>query len=323
MEGFREYLKNKGIGHDDRAVENAAGLQRYLQDRGVEIGNCSLEDLQAYLEHLIAEGRNAPETLLDLARFCAYSRRPQLYIHLAGILNSHDILPLMADRVGELVGQTSREAIFFGFENPPLGTDPVEIAPLTRRLIRRMEGELTPSQRRDVLIWNYHGIPKTAFQEKKKRFESASSIDEFLAGEHERLVQDLRECLRTGRVWYEQEVTSGFVEMVAADQRLQTGVREGNRIIVHKVPFDPRSYLEEESPVLRRYHYCHCPLARSAIRVGGPQVSSTLCLCSAGFTKLVWDTLFDADVEVEVLGTVLDGHERCAFAIRIPEEMMK
>lgn len=46
---------------------------------------------------------------------------------------------------------------------------------------------------------------------------------------------------------------------------------------------------------------------------------SSLCHCSAGFTKLPWDVIFQEDTEVEVLETVLGGGERCVFSMRIPK----
>ncbi|MDD1771766.1 MAG: hypothetical protein LUQ09_02480 [Methanomassiliicoccales archaeon] len=239
------------------------------------------------------------------------------------ILNSYDILPLMEKRVEELFGCEVRQAVFQGWKMPPLGTPP-EILPFsTGQIIDRMEKELTTDQCRDVLIWNYHEMPKEAFAQKKDRFDAADSIDDFLAAQHRSLVEELSECLRTGKVWYEQEVTPEFVAHVASDQRVQTGIRQGDRIICEKVPYDTKHFYSEEDPDMRRYYYCHCPLVRSAIKARGPRISPTFCYCSAGFEKIAWDTIFNAPVEVEVLETVLGGGERCVFSISIPEGRMK
>jgi hypothetical protein len=48
-------------------------------------------------------------------------------------------------------------------------------------------------------------------------------------------------------------------------------------------------------------------------------VSSLWCYCSGGFTKLFFDVLFEQDLEVELLESVLAGDASCKFAIRLPE----
>ena len=325
MERFVDYLKRKGIGEprSSTAMTNAADLDEHLRKSGRDIESCDTECLDEYLLSLISERRNEPGRLVDIARYCAFRSRSDLFIHLAAMVNSYDILPLMERRLRDLHGRDKCEAVFYGFERPPLGTSMDIYPPLTARILQRMEDELSPEQVRSLLTWNYHEIPPASFEAKKDRFEAAASLDEFLASEHQLLVDELKERLRTGQVWYEQEVTQEFVDQVASDQRLQTGVREGDRIICVKVPFDPKSYYKETKPQMRRYLYCHCPLARSALKSGRSLPSSSLCRCSAGFTKLPWDVIFEEEVEVEVLETVLGGGDRCAFSIRVPEGKMK
>jgi len=325
LEGFGDHLRRKGVGEERSrsAVANAKEFEEHLARSGHDIQNCDRSVLDQYLTELIATDRNEPERLVDIARYCAFRSRPDLFIHLAGMINSYDILPLMENRLRTLHGNDKCEAVFYGFERPPLGTSTDDYPPLTARIIGRMEEEMSPDQVRGLLTWNYHEIPAEAFREKKERYVASASLDEFLESEHQRLVDELKERLRTGQVWYEQEVTQDFIDHVISDQRLQTGIRVGDRIICVKVPFDPKKYYSETDPQLRRYHYCHCPLARSSLKEGRSVPSSSLCNCSAGFTKLPWDVIFEEDTEVEVLETVLGGGDRCTFAIRIPKGKVK
>ncbi len=324
-DGFDDHLRERGIDPSSIGpmMGSVADFEEFLGSRGRSIDDCDVQLLNEYLSLLIGEGSNQVERLVTIARYCAFSDRPELFIHLATILNSYDILPLMEKRVKELIGNDCREAVFYDWKRPPLGTSPEEYTSWTSRIIDRMENELTPKQCRAVLTWNYHEIPKEAFSGKKKRFEAANRIDDFLAEEHHSLVEELSGCLRSRKIWYEQEVTQEFVDHVASDQRVQTGVRQDDRIICEKVPFDPKRFYPETDPQLRRYHYCHCPLVRSSIKNGGPKVPSTFCYCSAGFTKTVWDVIFDEPVEVEILQSVLRGDDRCVFSIKIPDAKIK
>ena len=325
MDEFKDHLIRKGVGEHraESALANVAEFEGYLASSGIDIGGCGTSGVDEYLAILISKGRNEPERMVDIARYCAFRSRPDLFIHLATMINSYDILPLMEKRLRELHGREKCESVFHGFERPPLGTSTIAYPPLTARIIRRMEGELSPEQVRSLLTWNYHEIPPEAFRAMKKRYGAAASIDEFLASEHGRLVEELKDRLHSGQPWYEQEVTQDFVDHVASDQSLQTGVRDGDRIICVKVPFDPKNFYRETDPQLRRYRYCHCPLARSALKEGRSLPSSSLCHCSAGFTKLPWDVIFEEDTEVDVLETVLGGGDRCVFSIHIPQGKMK
>jgi hypothetical protein len=325
IEGFADHLRERGMepAKIDDALRFVAEMIEHLVTEVRSVEDCDQELLDQYLAQLIEDDKSSVERLIAMARYFSFCKRPELFIRLLVILNSYDILPLMEDRVEELFGYEVCQTIFQGWKRPPLGTPPEKYPFSTGQIIGRMEDELTPDQCRDALIWNYHEMPKEAFAKKKARFDAANSIDDFLAEQHRSLVEELNECLRTGKLWYEQEVIPEFVDHITSDQRVQTGIRQGDRIICEKVPYDTRHFYSEKDPDMRRYHYCHCPLVRSAIKYGGPRISPTFCYCSAGFEKIAWDTIFDAPVEVEVLETVLGGGERCVFSISIPKGKMR
>jgi hypothetical protein len=69
---------------------------------------------------------------------------------------------------------------------------------------------------------------------------------------------------------------------------------------------------------MKRYHTCHCPLARTSIITGGPEVPSEWCYCSGGYGKLPFEVVFGEELEVEILESVLAGDPRCRFAIKMP-----
>ena len=74
---------------------------------------------------------------------------------------------------------------------------------------------------------------------------------------------------------------------------------------------------------MRRYYACHCPLARAAILDGKVKIPAVFCYCSGGFEKFAFDNIFGEPAEVEMLESVLNGDERCRFAITIPKGKMK
>ena len=175
----------------------------------------------------------------------------------------------------------------------------------------------------ETLTGNHHRIPVELFDDMKKRWESSKNLKEFLEGEHKLLIAELEEAMRSGRLWYEQKITPEVVEFVKADQTIQNGVLQGNMVIKSKIPFAPVKWLNETDSKMRRYYSCHCTLAREAILTNTSKSLAVFCYCSAGYEKLPLEVALDVPLEVEVLENVLDGGDRCRFAIKIPEQFLQ
>jgi hypothetical protein len=168
-----------------------------------------------------------------------------------------------------------------------------------------------------VLAGNHHQIPASAFDEERDAYRAAASMDEFLAGQHHRNVEELQRFCDTGTVWYEQIITQEVVDFVAANREIQSAVREGDTLYTTKIPYDPAHYLAETDPVKKRYYACHCPFVREAILRGEPNISPNWCYCSGGFVKYPYETILGRELRVELLASVLNGDPVCRFAIHL------
>jgi hypothetical protein len=288
----------------------------------VSLRAAGLGELKEYLSSLIDGGRNSMDRLLAIARYCYFAKKNEYYVYFTSILNGREILPLIGKKLVDVAGEETRHRIFDRFELPPLGSPPDDYPKLTKMILDKLEAELPAATCREVLTGNYHEIPAEAFKDKKERFDKAKSIDEYLKGEHKRLVTELTEFMKKGRIWYEQQITPEVVEFVKRNSET-SGVRRDDKIYVTKIPYAPSDYLKEKDPTLKRYYACHCPLARTAIRDGTPMIPSVFCYCSGGFEKFAFDTIFGQSTEVELLESALKGDPRCRFAITIPKGKMK
>jgi hypothetical protein len=269
------------------------------------------------------EGKNSEDRLVAIARYCHFIKKNDCYVYFASILGATNVLPDIGERLATIGGEEIRRKVYRGIEFPPLGAPQGEYPDLTKKILDRMEAELPPAKCREVMTWNYHKVPAAVFKEAKKRFEKSASIDEYLRGEHKRLVDELECCMKKGEPWFEQEITPEVLEFVKSNQEINTGIRRGDKIFKIKIPYAPKQFLKEKDPNMKKYYACHCQLVRTSIRNGKPIVSPTFCYCSAGFEKLHFDVIFDEPVEVELLETLLEGNLRCRFAIEIPTDKMK
>jgi len=118
---------------------------------------------------------------------------------------------------------------------------------VTRRLMERLEAELSPETFRMVLAGNHHRVPVEGFEGRKRLFEESETVDEFLVKDHERAVAELEEFMAEGRLWYEQEITPETVEYVRATKRF-FGDPEGRQDLHDQVPLRPGRYLAETDP---------------------------------------------------------------------------
>jgi len=322
---FRKHLQKRKLTAEDVdfAVNAVKEFEKYLKKKRMSLESAYLDALKDYISLLIDEGRNSWDRLVAIARYCNLAKKNDSYVYFASILNARNVLPDLSERVAEIAGEETRRKVFQGFELPPLGSPQEDYPKLTQMIMDRLEAELPNEMCRKILTWNYHRVPVEAFKEKKERFEKSNNIDEYLKDEHKRLIQELNGFMKEGRIWYEQEITPEVLEFVKRNQEICTGVRRGDKIYLTKIPFAPKQYLMEKDPTLKRYHACHCPLARSAIRDGKPKIPPTFCYCSGGFTKLGFDVIFGEPAKVELLESALKGDMRCRFAIKIPSGKMK
>jgi hypothetical protein len=323
--GFRKRLKERGMEEKeiDFAVSAVKEFLEYFGKKKVPFRTANLGMLKEYVSFLIEERRNSMDRLLAIARYCHFARKNDYYVYFTSIINGRDILPLIGKKLVDIAGEETRSRIFHEFKLPPLGSPPDDYPKLTKMIVDRLEAELPAATCREVLTGNYHEIPTEAFKDKKQRFDNAKTIDEYLEGEHKRLVKELTAFMKKDRIWYEQQITPEVVEFVKRNPEIQNGVRRGNKIYVAKIPYAPSDYIKEKDPTLKRYYACHCPLARTAIRDGKPNIPPVFCYCSGGFEKIAFDTIFGQPTEVELLESALKGDFRCRFAIKIPEGKMK
>jgi hypothetical protein len=324
-EAFRKYLKGRKLSATkiESYVAAVKEFEKYLRRRKTTLKSAGVDVLRDYIALLIEEDRNSEDRLVAIARYCYLAKRNDLFVYFTGILNAWDVLPAIGERLAKIAGKAARRRVFDDLEMPPLGSPQDSYPKLTKTILDRMEAELPARICREIMTWNYHNIPIEAFKESKERFKKAASIDDYLKGEHERLIEELEDCVREGRPWFEQEITPEVVEFVRGNQEICTGTRQGDKVYKTKIPYAPGEFLKEKDPAMRRYYACHCQLVRTALRDGKPRIPATFCYCSAGFEKLHFDAIFGEPVEVELLETLLKGDARCRFAIRIPKSKMK
>jgi effector-binding domain-containing protein len=114
----------------------------------------------------------------------------------------------------------------------------------------------------------------------------------------------------------------GLLEIMRADRTLgdrswyEAPTREGNVIYVTKDPVLPEEYQKATTENEKRAAYCHCRVLADAIRAG-MTISKTYCYCGAGWYQQLWEGILGKPVRIEVVKSILQGDDRCSFAIHL------
>jgi hypothetical protein len=313
LDDFHAYLNTKT--KDKEWHELAAALLPHF----LEVAPSSGPDrcfARAYSSEHIAGKPDAYRRIVLLFWYCNFTGARDAATYLITLLGTLDVLDSQRERLGGLFGEPLAEKVFDTLRFPDLGSDLNEYPGAINAYLDRMRSLLSEEDCRKVLAGNHHRLDPEQFAPERKYLQEAADLDSYLRDKHARLVQKLQQHADSGELWFEQVITQEVVDYVRDHQEIQTGVREGDRILARKIPYDPSAWLRETDPVKKRFLACHCPFVRAAIPEG-EEVSSLWCYCSGGFTKLLFDYLFDTEHEVELLESVLDGGDACRFAIRL------
>jgi len=296
-------------------------LAREMLDHYQQFGgdsSFSLEYVRSYCARYIAGQPDAADRIVILFWYADHIRSKEAGTYLVTLLGTLGVIESQRRRLVQLYGEEAAVKVFSELTMPQLGTDLDAYPEAISGYLQRMAEVLEPAACRKVLAGNHHELDPEAFREDKELWQKSEDMDEFLRQKHQRLVANLQEHADTGKLWFEQYITQDVVDYVKEHQDIQTGIRQGDRIIVRKIPYNPDAWIKEADPLLKRFHACHCPFSRFSILTQMP-VPDLWCYCSGGFTKLFFDYLYERDLEVELLESVLSGGESCRFAIRLPE----
>ncbi|MBD3171433.1 hypothetical protein GF326_03070 [Candidatus Bathyarchaeota archaeon] len=322
-EKYRSFLANNDMSPEkiELYVAKVSEAVQYFDSQGKDITEGSVEDFREYVSHQMQLGENDYDDLMPLGRYVYMMNMKEPWIYYASILGGSSIYPSIKERLSELEGEEVCDTVFNSVDIPSLGSDPNEYPVATKQLMEQLRKQLHPEQYRRVLAGNHHRIPLEWFNKQKQwLMELDGDIDAWLDKMHKAAVADLEEHLREDKVWFEQIITQDIVDYVRSNPELLSGVRRGEWIYNMKFPYAPQDYLDADDSVMKRYYMCHCPLARSAVLTGEPEIPMDWCYCSAGYGKLRYDIAFGEETEVEVLESVFNGSDRCRFRIKIPEK---
>jgi len=312
---------------EDRIAKMIAGLkdlQEFLKKENVSLDTIPNGTLVTYTERLVSTNSDSVmDVLIGLYNYSHFIKKPEYVEEIIDLIESHTAMATLYTRVAEVHGEEIRDEIFKDVTIPPVGVHPEKKPETTKIVIRRLEEKIGEEKTKDLLRPCLHSRPMEPMLKDKETYLEMNDLDAFLKQKHQDIVAQAEKNRDDGTYWFAQYVDDEVVDFVRKTQTMGAGVREGNTIIVTKIPYQIKKYLHAENDQMKKFYACYCPWVRGAIKKGEEnEISKNFCYCSGGFFKMYWDVIFDQPVTVELLESPLTGHTICKFAVQIPDKIL-
>jgi len=311
---FIERYKRFNIS-DDEITKHIQTILNFEEFSDKEIEITTVADIKKYMKYLIDENKNDYNNVIHIARYYYYIDKQDEYIHMTKYFNASGVLENIIDRVILYESKEKQADFIKDIDLPPFGLDSKDLPKYTNDFMSKLNKHFPKDNCNKILSGNNHGIPKESFTKEKEFYQNAKSFEEYLQNRHQRKIQELDEHYQNNRVWFEQVITKDAIELVRGNQEILSGVIEGDKLYVTKIPYDIDNYLKTDDDVLKRYYACHCSFVRENIKDGTENIPREWCYCSGGFAKFPFEVILDQELDVKLLKTPIEGDYVCRFEI--------
>ncbi len=266
-QGFRTMLEGRKVPAEkmDSALALAERFEQYVQSSSSDL---STETTWAFSRILIDEGMNTEENFITLARYGLFIKNDTVFVAFLESLDGGEAQENLYKRVAEWFGESVRDEVFAGIGVAPFGIPTPEKPKFMHPVIERLQQAVGEEACREFLSDCLRDLPDEYYSKERELYLSSTDVDDYIARKKQKFVTELETCQREGRLFFAQEVTEQVLEFVRNDPEIGGGLRAGNIVYETKIPFNTKGYLTETNSTLKRYHYCHCPWAREAVKSG-------------------------------------------------------
>ncbi|MHA2366533.1 MAG: hypothetical protein ACXAC7_21435 [Candidatus Hodarchaeales archaeon] len=321
---FKEYLSDKKLDRDkiDAAVKIIDEFNEFLLEQKKSGENITYDDLHNFSSYLIENKKNTLDNYVFLLRFGYFKKNYQLIIASMELIDGSEIIPNFSKMLIDKFGEQVRNEIFGELEIPPLGLHPKKKSEITMKLMERLIAKVEEEECIEFLSIGLRDKYTDSYKRPRETFLKTNNIDDFLNTKRQNFLQTLKKHQQEGTLFFTQEIDDNVISYVNSDLTIEAGVREGNQVIISKIPYMTKQYLETDETDVRRkkYYFCHNPWIREALLDKNQPVSPIICHSSGGYYKNYWEAVLDHPVKVELLESVIKGDKVCKFALHLPEE---
>ena len=324
LESFTKFLETRRQTSEEinKTIEFITEFADFLKKVGRTPETCTYNDFQNFSTILMQTQRNTFVNYVNLFRFGSFSNNKELIIGTLEVLDGSEVIENLSKRLTEEFGEEIQNTVFTGIDIPPLGLHPTKKPIITKTLIDNLIANVDPKKGQKFLARGLRNKYTESYKKPRESYLKAKNIDEFLKNQQEDFWQTLTTHYKEGTLFYTQEITKEVLEYIKSQKGMtEAGMRDGDNVIITKIPYMAKHYLAETDKRKRNYYYCHCPWVREALLHEDQPVDPIFCNCSGGYYKNFWEAVLDQEVEIELLESVLKGDDQCKFKLELPKNV--
>lgn len=289
-------------------------FEGFLQEEQgcTSIDSATPNDIEDYFTWQFKHDRVPRAKILTL--YYGFMENPTLVTAVKEVEKKSKTRPRWVDNLSyaldKQVGVAIREEILQGREGFKQISSASKKIAFSKEVVDRMEERIDEERCKEILSCGLHRRSKPAIEKLRKKFERIGDLDKFLEIKQAEVLKK----------WSEKG--EHYQDFARENPDCEFGVRRGNVIYVCKVPQQAKQYWETDDPERKRFHYCHCGWAKGSLKTDDVSISPIFCYCGAGWYRQVWEGIFNQQVKVDVVESVLGADLVCRFAVHIPPDIM-
>ncbi|MFX0013271.1 MAG: hypothetical protein ACFFB2_02610 [Promethearchaeota archaeon] len=324
LEGFKGYLQERKL--DPEKIKNALNIIQEFNNflpHNQSIDNATYDDFQGFSVYLIKNDTNSYDNYINILRYGYFTKNNLLIIAAMEVIDGGEVLVNFSNRLIDEFGEDIRNEVFGDIEVPPLGLHPAKKPTITKQLIERFLEKVNRNKCAEFLSNGLRDKYTDSYKSARQKYLKAENIDDFLRTKRQDFIDTLTQHYEEQTLFFTQEIDEQVLEYVTSQKGMtEAGVREGNKVIITKIPYMTKQYLNETDERKKRYYYCHCPWAREGLLEEEQPIDPIFCNCSGGYYKNFWEAVLDQPVEVKLIESVLQGDSVCKFELLLPQEVV-
>ncbi|MFW9903259.1 MAG: hypothetical protein ACFFFH_02925 [Candidatus Thorarchaeota archaeon] len=323
LEDFKAYLQERKL-EPEKIAEAVGIIQEFSKFISKPINNATYEDFQDFSAYLIKNNKNTWDNYISILRYGYFKGNNLLIIASMEVIDGGEVMMNFSRRLIDEFGEDVRNEIFGELKIPPLGIHPKRKPTITKELIDRFLKKVDRKKCAEFLVVGLRDKYPESYKAAREQYLKAKDIDEFLDIQREDFLNKLKNHYEERSLFFTQEIDEEVLEYIKSQAGMtEAGIRNGNKVIMTKIPYMTKQYLNATDDREKRFYYCHCPWVRESLldKYQTP-IDPVFCNCSAGYYKNFWEAVLDQPVKVELLETVLKGDSVCKFALHLPQNIV-
>ncbi|MFX0087720.1 MAG: hypothetical protein ACFFAU_18865 [Candidatus Hodarchaeota archaeon] len=325
IEAFKEYLQDKNLASEniENSIQVLNEFKNFLQKVNKSSEKIKYDDLHKFSAFLIENGKNTFENYLSLLRYGHFTKNKELIIASMELLDGREMIDNFSRRLVEEFSEEVRNEIFDNELVPPLGLHPKKKPEITKKLVKRFIAKFGEEKSREFFAIGLRDKYTESYKKQRETFLETNNIDIFLDQKRRKFLKTLESHLKDKSLFFTQEINSDVIDYVKNDPTIESGVRDGNVVIITKIPYMTIPYLNSSNKKEKRYYFCHNPWIREALFEENRPISPIFCNCSGGYYRNYWEAVLNHHpLKVELLESVIKGDNVCRFALHLPQEIV-